>query len=166
MLKRSALAALVLLAACDRAPAEPQAPDGPVATLAPEQDVALARAGEMARLSLDTFWAAQARPSASQFALKVAMPNSKGAPEHIWTGEVRREGERITGQVQSPPVDVPGVAVGQRVAIDPEQVSDWAFTEGGRMYGHFSTRVLLDTLPAETQAAVRAQLSPTPLPIG
>ena len=34
----------------------------------------------------------------------------------------------------------------------PALISDWALTRGGRTYGHYTTRVVIASLPAEEQA--------------
>jgi uncharacterized protein YegJ (DUF2314 family) len=136
-------------------------------TLAPADSAPLLSARADARGSLPHFWRAwDAGAPASDFGLKVSFDTSKGDLEHIWTNDIRREGRTITAVVANTPIDLPTIRPGQRVTVDPDRIFDWTYTRDGKLYGHFSSRVLLDTMPPAEAAEIRAMFSAQPLPPG
>lgn len=133
--------------------------------LAPADNAPLLLARNAARESLGHFWSAQRKGGrASDFSLKVTFDTPQGQQEHIWTNAIQRDGDTITGVIANTPLNVPSLRPGQRVIIDPARIYDWAYTRDGKLYGHFTSRVLLDGMPAAEAAPIRAQLSTTPLP--
>jgi uncharacterized protein YegJ (DUF2314 family) len=58
-----------------------------------------------------------------------------------------------------------GLNAGDAVAFTTDMVRDWSITEAnGRMWGNYTTRVIVPQLDAETAAALGAMLSPDPVP--
>lgn len=86
--------------------------------------------------------------------------------EVIWVEALSlTEDGRFTGQLANDPSFMPGFSLGDTVTFARDQVADWSvLSTDGRMYGHYTTRVLLDDLPAAEAAQIRDLLSPDPFP--
>lgn len=75
--------------------------------------------------------------------------------EHIWVGNVARDGDVLTGQLANNP-HAPGWALGDAVRVPLSDVSDWGYWDAkGNSHGYFTIRVMLDYMSAEEAAAVR-----------
>jgi uncharacterized protein YegJ (DUF2314 family) len=60
---------------------------------------------------------------------------------------------------------MPGYQLGDHVRFTRSQIADWSVLEAdGRMYGHYTTRVLIDRLPREEADQIRDLISPQPMP--
>lgn len=129
-----------------------------------EGDAAMNAAIAEARRSLPTFWRLlEADPVvAASGKIKVGF-DTPGGPEHMWVREVRREGAVVKGLLDNRPVWLKGFAKGDPVTIDPADISDWSYIREERMYGSYTTRVMLPHLPAEQREAYRKFLSDKPL---
>lgn len=115
----------------------------------PVMDAAIAEA----QRTLPEFLAALADPpiGASEFGIKYPL----GGWEHIWVGNLRRDGDRITGTLANAP-EQEGRRLGERVSVPLADVSDWAWrSPDGVMHGHHTTRVLFPQLPEEVVEAIR-----------
>ncbi len=75
--------------------------------------------------------------------------------EHIWVGDVKHDGEFLTGTLANEPAE-PGHKMGESVRVSLKDVSDWAYRdEKGVMQGHYTTRVLLPQLDAEEATGIK-----------
>lgn len=96
--------------------------------------------------------------------LKVAFPVGDGE-EVIWVSKVKRTGKRFTAVLANQPMYLDGLTAGDEVTFTKEMIADWGLvSDGGKLLGHYTTRVLLETMPADQAAQVRALLTPAPLP--
>ena len=111
-----------------------------------EMNAAIARA----RSTLDSFWALYSSPrnGESDFALKVKITDPNGV-EHFWCTQLRRENGQIFGTINNDPDIVKSVKDGQEIAIKPDDISDWLYMRGGKMYGNFTVRPLFKSMTAE-----------------
>lgn len=98
------------------------------------------------------------------YSLKVGLPDATGGTEHIWVDSLRFEGYTLVGALANHPVNLPGMSLGSRIAIDQAQVSDWMIVRGDRAYGGYTLRVMLEDLPQAEAAALRAFLAQDPVP--
>lgn len=132
-----------------------------MATLDKEFDAA----AQAARASLPVFWGRLAEnPGAkSDFGLKVAFKTPNGGTEDLWLQDIQREGSRILGRLNYDPQGLPNLHRNDIVPIREADIVDWAFKEGRKRYGEFTTRVLAKLHPDEA-ARTLAQLSDNPLP--
>ena len=81
-----------------------------------------------------------------------------GGWEHIWVGDVRRDGTFLIGRLDNAPIQE-AFSQGDRVRVPLSEVSDWAWMgRDGVMRGQFTTRVLLDRLNPATADAIRESL--------
>jgi len=98
--------------------------------------------------------------------LKVAFPVGDGE-EVIWVSKVKHTGKRFTAVLANQPMYLEDLMAGDEVTFDKEMIADWGLVgDGGKLFGHYTTRVLLETMPADQAAQIRALLTPAPLPAG
>ena len=96
-----------------------------------------------------------------QAAVRVALPAINGRQRLVWLTPFVVDGETFLGADGS-------TGSGENSGLIPftrSQVVDWSFTgEDGRLFGNFTTRLILQTLEAERAAEIAALLSDTPAP--
>ncbi len=79
--------------------------------------------------------------------------------EHFWLSDVvYRDGE-FQGTIGNDPGIVTNVTFGQSWTIKKAEISDWMFMRGGKMYGNYTMRPLLKTMPAEEAEQYRSMLA-------
>ena len=105
----------------------------------------------------------QARPDA---AIKVALPlEGDAGTEVIWVTPFARNDGLFIGALANEPRFLSGLAAGDVISFDGSQVRDWSFYgPDGRMYGSYTTRVILADLDPSRAEQLRALLSLEPLP--
>jgi len=150
-----------------------QAPEGPVARETPlssDQRATLnkefAEAVQAARASLPVFWGRLAESGGAvpdDFQLKVVFKSPQNGFEEVWLSAIKRDGARIVGRLNYEPDALPNMHRSQTVPIPEADIIDWAFKEGRKRYGHFTTRVEAKAHP-EGAARSLALLSDNPLP--
>ena len=62
--------------------------------------------------------------------------------EHMWIEDAGFEDEKIVGTLSSNPSAIPEFSKGDWVSVPIENVSDWAYRQGGRTFGGFTVRVM------------------------
>jgi uncharacterized protein YegJ (DUF2314 family) len=65
--------------------------------------------------------------------------------EHFWVGDLKRQGNSISGQIDNQPESVTTVKAGQRITINKADTSDWVFVRNGKMAGNETLKVLFNT---------------------
>jgi uncharacterized protein YegJ (DUF2314 family) len=118
-----------------------------------------------ARRTLAIFWRRYdaKTPGADQFALKVSFPTRHGGQEYMWVAPTQRTDAEVVGQLIDEPEKVEGLKPGDQVRFDPGRIADWGYERGGKVYGNFTTRILLNNFSPEDRAHAAAHFSPTPL---
>ena len=148
--------AFIVLAACSGETDDPEA----------EFQRELAAARDEARASLSVFWDHFAEPGASEFdfSLKAAFPRRDGQSgvEEAWVDQVARAPDKIVGQLASTPRYLGDLQKGAIMEFQESQVVDWAFFQGEKLLGHYSTRVMLPRLDSLQQEWLRSVLSDDP----
>ena len=111
-----------------------------------EMDAAYARTAE----TLDKFVTSYRESGASpdRYTVKVAFPVTDQAgnegDEVIWVSAFEDlGGTNFAGILANEPEWMEGYRLGDRVEFTGDMVRDWALEDGGRYYGHFTTRVLM-----------------------
>jgi len=158
----TALAAALAVAAAT-APALAQA-ERPMFFESDDRDMNAAIAE--ARRTLPMFWRAYELRAGEQFTVKVAFDNSEGGREHLWIGNFRRNGDAFTGQLVNAPALLPGKKLGDWMEFSEHQISDWSYVKNNRLWGSFTTRVILSRMDPSALPELRAFLSPTPVEPG
>ena len=128
----------------------------------PADDAGMNAAIEQARSTLPAFLEelAHARPSAT-YSIKARFEED-GQVEHIWLVDPRHDAGVIRGVLGNEPVYLSGVALGQRVEVSRESVSDWVVYESGRYRGGFTLRCLRDRMTAEERQEMDEQMGAVP----
>ncbi|MCB1330436.1 MAG: DUF2314 domain-containing protein [Maritimibacter sp.] len=166
-LPRIATLALALILAPLAAPAQTETTAETIRI--PQGDPAMAAAIETAQATLPMVFAAvldadgRAHPA---FTLKVAFPVETGE-EVIWVSDVVRTPMGFTAALANAPRHLAGLSMGDTVTFQAPMIADWGLSaDDGKLYGHYTTRALLATLPADAAERIRALLSEAPLPPG
>lgn len=118
-----------------------------------------------AKQTLPAFWAAYdgQEPGASHYQVKAAMRTAHGGVEHIWVDVLSHSGLAVRGALANDPEDLGALKYGSSVAVDEKIISDWLYEKGGKVYGGYTIRALLDRASPDERKRVEAQLAPTPL---
>jgi uncharacterized protein YegJ (DUF2314 family) len=125
------------------------------------------RAIAQARETLPSFWRlfSTDRDVAETASLKMAfpVPGTKDGNEYMWLIDIRRDGRTIKGVLDNQPESIRNLKKGDTVTIDPERISDWSYVRDGRMYGSYTTRVMLKHLSEQEAEEYLEFLSVRPL---
>jgi uncharacterized protein YegJ (DUF2314 family) len=128
-----------------------------------DADIVAAKA--KAQAGLDRFFGRLKNPAAneSSFGLKFNLNHGhpeRGEAEIIWARDIQVAGNGdIAGFLDNDPI-TPGFKSGDLVYIQRAAIADWAIRVGDRFEGHYTTRVLVATMPPADAAQVMARLVP------
>lgn len=100
--------------------------------------------------------------------LKVGFPvkNAEINVENIWVGPFAvSDGENFIGLLANEPVAMGGLHSGDQVSFDYDMIVDWSIAnESGTTWGDYTTRVIVDGLPAKQAAELAARFANPPVP--
>ncbi len=116
-----------------------------------------------ARASVERFVARLESPQAGDhdFTVKVRIDDpTNGEVEHMWLGDVHREGTQFVGPLDATPRLVTNVKDGQEIRVGINEISDWGFSNGDALHGNYTVRVMMGSLPQKMQAHFKARLVP------
>lgn len=151
-----AAACALALAACSAATDDPE--------VQYQRDLAAAK--DKARASVDVFWKHFANPADGEydFSLKAALPRRDGQPgvDEQWVENIARAPDKIVGELVGQPRYLGDLKKGAIVAFQSDQIVDWAFMQGDRLLGHYTTRVMLPRMDTTQADWLRPLLSETP----
>lgn len=87
------------------------------------------------------------------------MADGAETDEFIWANNLTTQdnGMTLRGEINDTPLKH-GYHHGQQVIIHKDDIMDWGYSKGEVMQGNFTTRVLLNHMPAEEAASVRKLL--------
>ena len=115
-----------------------------------DKDQAMRNAVHTARKTVGTFVTAIQHPTAAQRDFEVKKRFIQGTEvEHIWLSDVTFSGNRFHGRVDNHPVKITGVKMGDRVSVNPNEISDWAYVDNGNLVGGYTICVLFKELSPE-----------------
>jgi uncharacterized protein YegJ (DUF2314 family) len=86
-------------------------------------------------------------PSATGFTVKVRIAHRDGA-EHIWMMPFRRATAGFVGIVANEPDYVPDLHLGQEVAFDRGEITDWGYEVGSKKKGFFTVCAMFQHMSA------------------
>jgi uncharacterized protein YegJ (DUF2314 family) len=109
------------------------------------------KAVEEARKSVSQFVKALQHPAAGQTDFEVKKPFVEGKEvEHIWLSDVEFIGGRFKGKVDNLSTKIRGLKIGQVVSVNPDEISDWAYVDKGKLIGGYTIRAHYNELtPAQ-----------------
>jgi len=119
-----------------------------------EMDAAIARA----RSEVDSFIAELSKRNGSDFAVKVPIQD-KDETEHFWLTDIVYRNGKFEGVIGNDPGIVSNVKSGQKWTVKKSEISDWMFMREGKMYGNYTIRPLLKSMPEEEAAKFRSMLA-------
>ena len=117
-------------------------------------DEAIARA----RQEVDYFIAALEKGEGTDFAVKAPIEDD-GKVEHFWLTDVAYRDGVFEGTIGNDPGIVDNVEFGQNWTINRSEISDWMFLRDEKIYGNYTMRPLLETMPEEEAEMWRSQLA-------
>lgn len=152
------------LVACDAPQAVQPSPDGDEVVRYAEQDREMSAAIAAARMTLPQFEARLADGGLASLEPKVkaGLPADDGSLEHIWVAEPRFDEDMVQGRLANEPVYLSGRHLGDVVTFRRDQISDWSYVRDERMYGNYTTRVMLPQLEPAQRDELAAYLSESP----
>jgi uncharacterized protein YegJ (DUF2314 family) len=129
-------------------------------------DSAMLKAIKDANATLPQFWRWLDRhPEHASFAsLKVGLKVEGGGSEHIWFGDLRRDGSTVYGRAQNRPAYIANLQQGDEIQIDLSAISDWSIETDDKIYGNYTTRVMLETADAPEAESLRTRMAVPPVP--
>ena len=88
------------------------------------------------------------QPDQTEFSIKVRFPYDDGENwEHLWISDLTYREGGFSGLVWNEPLRVRDLHLGEKVQIDPADISDWMIIQDGKMLGGFTIYAIRDKLP-------------------
>ncbi len=142
--------------------------DAPVVELSANH-LAMQDAEATARRHLDRFLSnvvSETGAAPEEAALKVAVPTGAHGAEVIWVTPFAVLGSGVfVGILANQPRATTAVQAGDAIRFHRDQVRDWSFVgTDAKLYGSYTTRVLLPHLGQEQAAQIAHHLSDLPMP--
>lgn len=120
----------------------------------------MASATERAISEVDSFIADLKSGQSENYAVKAPIEDG-GETEHFWLTGVTFANGKFTGTINNEPGMVSNVTMGQQYSLGRTEISDWMFMRDGKMYGNYTMRPLLATMP-EAEADMYRKMFATP----
>lgn len=121
----------------------------------------MSQAISAASRSLPRFERLFQRQDAERFEVKVRIPYGSGS-EVIWMNLDSINGDGFVGRIANNPVHLRNLQNGSPYTASRRQISDWGYTKGGKLYGHYTTRVMLPRVSPDVREYLTRTLSPQP----
>ncbi len=118
----------------------------------------MAAATERAVKEVDAFISDLNTGRSMGYAVKAPIKDN-GETEHFWLTEVTFDGAKFTGTIDNEPGMVSNVKMGQKWTLGKMEISDWMYIRDGKMYGNYTLRPLLATMPKEEADQFRAMFA-------
>ncbi len=113
------------------------------------EDPQMNRAILKSRKTVDVFIAALKSPKLGQENFSVKKPFKEGEiTEHMWLSDLSFDGRKFKGRVANDPIDVKNVKLGDVATVGKTEISDWNFSDNGKLIGGESIRLLYSRLSA------------------
>jgi uncharacterized protein YegJ (DUF2314 family) len=127
------------------------------------QDEEMKKAIERARRELPAILArfVAGELNDSLFTVKVAFREGE-VVEHVWLSDTTFHEGRFSGVLECDLHELKQVRRGDRVTAPMEEVTDWGYMSGGKMFGHHTLRAMLPHMQPEVAEKYRAALADVP----
>ena len=119
-----------------------------------EMETAIARA----KSEVESFIQELSSPTGSNHAVKAPISDD-GETEHFWLTEVAYSNAEFKGVINNEPGIVGNVMIGQNWTVKKTEISDWTYIKNDKMYGNYTMRPLLKTLPDDEAELYRSMLA-------
>ncbi|MEM8944237.1 MAG: DUF2314 domain-containing protein [Planctomycetota bacterium] len=107
---------------------------------------------------VDLFIADLKSGRSENYAVKVPIDDS-GETEHFWLVDVVFSNNKFTGKIDNEPGIVTNVRMGQKLSVGKTEISDWMYIQGGKMFGNYTMRPLLPSMPKDEADRFRAMFA-------
>ncbi|MHB8902431.1 MAG: YegJ family protein [Thermoguttaceae bacterium] len=118
----------------------------------------MAAATQRAIGEVDSFISDLNAGRSENYAVKAPITEN-GETEHFWLTDVTFDGTKFTGTINNEPGMVTNVKMGQKWTLGKTEISDWMYMRDGKMYGNYTLRPLLPTMPPKVADQFRAILA-------
>lgn len=112
-----------------------------------DNDKEMAQAIIEANETLSNFNLALANPKIEVKSLKVKFESDNGN-EHIWLSNVTYKNGKYSGVLDNEPEDITEHKIGDKIAVDSKNISDWMYLEDGKLFGGYTIKVLRNRMSA------------------
>lgn len=112
-----------------------------------DTDASMNAAMETAKQTFPLFvdrWQSMASDSVG---VKISLPTTDGAKEHIWFEPTEISGTQITGVCANAPNKIADLKLGDERTFNQSEITDWMILVGNRCYGGYTIRVLSEMEP-------------------
>lgn len=114
---------------------------------------------EFARSSFEIPLQLQRDGKLGDYYIKAALEDDEYV-EHFWLIQCSHQGRFFSGIIDNDPQFVSGAFLGQEVAVRDSEISDWMFMANGLMWGNFTLRAAVMSLPPDERDQLLASLAP------
>lgn len=121
------------------------------------QDTAMNAAKATGRKTLPRFEKMWADRVAGTYSVKIPLTQN-GQTEHIWMQIDGFQEDMIIGRLANKPVNGTDYKMGQSMKVPKSDVEDWMVRNGDAIWGAYTARVMLASMPKEEAAALKAML--------
>ena len=121
-----------------------------------EQEMSAAIA--KAQGSVDAFLSELNNPQGTDHSVKAAVQDQENV-EHFWLTDITFANDEFEGLIGNEPGMVSNVQMGQKFKVKKSEISDWMYMKDGKMYGNYTMRPLLKTMPQEEAAFFQSMLA-------
>ena len=124
-----------------------------------DDDMQLEHAVKHARRTVGQFITALRNPppNSRDFQVKKLFVAKDGTAEHIWMADVKFNGNRFVGVVDNHPNKIPGLKIGDRVSVNPDEITDWSYVQNGQLIGGYTIRVLFAEMSSDEKQQFEKQ---------
>jgi uncharacterized protein YegJ (DUF2314 family) len=85
-------------------------------------------------------------PTKYDFSIKVPLETQDGGHEHVWVSDVSYKNNAFTGVIASEVLYTDSHKQGDSITVKSEDISDWTYTENGKIKGAYTLRVLMNRM--------------------
>ena len=96
-------------------------------------------------------------PGTKHFSVKMIFKNP-GDEEHLWLVNLHKKEGHLYGALSEPPYKITNMKVGDTFIIKKDRISDWLYSENGKMIGGYTIRVIYNNMNAEEKKEYQASL--------
>jgi uncharacterized protein YegJ (DUF2314 family) len=118
----------------------------------------MAAATARAIREVDEFIAELTAGDSENYGVKAPITDGENT-EHFWLVDVTYEDGQFSGTIGNDPGIVSNVKLGQPWTLGKTDISDWMYIRDGKMYGNYTMRPLLDTMPQQKADEFRAMFA-------
>ena len=122
---------------------------------------AMSDAIQHARKETDQFIEIMNKKDADTFAVKAPITDH-GRTEHFWLTDVTYSNGMFIGVISNDPGIVTNVEYGQEWKIKKEDISDWMYTRGDKIYGGVNTFSFFVFYPKKKKEEIKAKIDRLP----